>query len=251
MPTPSAQQRQGDHREVWSRKAVLREVYGHLYRKMTDQCIPGLSIEVGGGSGNMKQLMPNTLSFDIVPEPWLDFVADAQSLPFRTGSVSNILMLDVLHHIEFPLRFFREADRVLRPGGRIVAMEPGITPISHVAYSALHEEPVDMTADPLIDGRPSVGKDPYTGNQAIPTLLVRKFRAQLSERVPALQLRSARWLSLFAYPLSGGFKRWSLLPARAAGPLLRIEDAIEPLLGPLCGFRLLSVYEKLAGPVGA
>lgn len=244
MSTIGARERQLSHREVWASKPVLREVYGHLYRRIAAACRPGLTIEVGGGSGNFKQFAPDVLSFDIVHEPWLDFVADAQAIPLREHSAANIVMLDVLHHIEYPIRFFKDAARTLQPGGRLIFVEPGITPVSNVVYKALHEEPVDATVDPLVDGRPDPSKDPYVGNQAIPTLLATRHAAQLSERVPELELRSARWLSMLAYPLSGGFKQWSLITPAIARSVLRFEDRIEATLGATCGFRLMAVYEK-------
>jgi len=242
-----ADERQGTHRAVWKTKPVLREVYGHLYRRIAAACRPGLTIEVGGGSGSFKDFAPDALSFDIVHQPWLDFVADAQALPLPGSSVANIVMLDVLHHIQYPIRFLREAARVLQPGGRIVCVEPGITPVSGLLYRTLHEEPVDMGVDPLIDGTPDPSKDPYVGNQAIPTLLAKHHAQRLTQLEPSLVLAFARWLSLFAYPMSGGFKRWSLLTAGMARGLLRIEDRLETVLGPACGFRLMVVFEKRSG----
>src|SRR5262249_27050171 len=99
MNEPTADQRQHLHRGVWQSKPVLREVYRHLYQKIVVMCRPGLTLEVGGGSGNLKDYLPDVVSFDIVGAPWLDFVADAQALPIRSGSVANIVMFDVLHHI--------------------------------------------------------------------------------------------------------------------------------------------------------
>lgn len=244
MATTNAADRQLSHREIWASKPVLREVYGHLYRRIAAACRPGLTIEVGGGSGNFKQFAPDVLSFDIVYEPWLDFIGDAQALPLRSESAANIVMLDVLHHIEYPVKFLRDAARVLQPGGRIVFIEPGITLLSGLVYRALHEEPVDSTVDPLLEGRPDPNKDPYVGNQAIPTLLTGRYAQRLGRFEPALQLGPIRWLSLFAYPLSGGFKSWSLITAGTARRLLRLEDRLEMLLGPLCGFRLMAVLEK-------
>src|SRR5688572_27890164 len=231
MAIISAAERQLSHREIWEKKPVLREVYGHLYRRIAAACRPGLTIEVGGGSGNFKQFAPDVLSFDIVHEAWLDFVADAQSLPLRSSSVTNIVMLDVLHHIEYPLRFRKEAARTLKPGGRAIFVEPAITLLSGIVYRAMHEEPVDMTVDPLGEGLPDVHKDPYVGNQAIPTLLIDRHAARLKTLEAALELRSVRHLSLFAYPLSGGFKQWSLLTVGAARALLRFEDRMEEFLG--------------------
>lgn len=244
MTVLGAAERQLSHREVWNSKPVLREVYGHLYRRITAECLPGLTIEVGGGSGNLKQYAPDVLSFDVVYEPWLDFVADAQALPLQSSSASNIVMLDVLHHIEYPIRFLRDAARVLRPGGRLIFVEPGITPVSGAVYRMLHEEPVDPTADPLADGQPSSDKDPYVGNQAIPTLLINRNIERLEKLEPSLKLKTAHHLSLFAYPLSGGFKRWSLITSGAARALLHVEDRIERYLGPICGFRLIAVFER-------
>jgi SAM-dependent methyltransferase len=244
VTTSSAAERQSSHRQIWASKPVLREVYAHLYRRMAAACTPGLTIEVGGGSGNFKQFAPDVVSLDIVHETWLDLVADAQALPLRSASVQNIVMLDVLHHIEYPIRFLREAARVLTPGGRVIFVEPGITPLSNIVFRAFHEEPVDTNVDPLADGLPDPTKDPYAGNQAVPTLLTREYAERLRQLVPSLDVKTIKWLSLFAYPLSGGFKRWSLISVGAARRLLRLEDRIETVLGPLCGFRLMAVLER-------
>ena len=246
-PSCTASERQLSHREIWAAKPVLREVYGHLYRRIAAACRPGLTIEVGGGSGNFKQFAPDVLSFDIVHEPWLDFVADAQALPLRASSAENIVMLDVLHHIEYPLQFLREAARILRPGGRVIFVEPGITPVSNVFFRTMHEEPVDSSVDPLTEGSPDPQKDPYVGNQAIPTLLTGRYAGRLKQLVPSLELTTASWLSMVAYPLSGGFRRWSLITAGAARQILRLEDRVETLFGPICGFRLMAVFEKHGG----
>jgi len=56
------------------------------------------------------------------------------------------------------------------------------------------------------------------------------------------------WFGLAAYPLSGGFKPWSLLTARMARHLLRFERAIEPLVGRLAAFRVMVIIEKKAAP---
>jgi hypothetical protein len=105
---------------------------------------------------------------------------------------------------------------------------------------------VDTNVVPLSEGVPNPAKDPYAGNQAIPTLLTGKHAGRLAQLVPSLELKTAQWLSFVAYPLSGGFKRWSLISASVARQLLRVEDRIEALLGPLCAFRLMAVLEKTA-----
>jgi SAM-dependent methyltransferase len=233
-----------DYLDVWKRKPVLRLIYDDFYRRIAAACVPGLTVELGGGIGNLKQRLDNVVSTDIQFGPWLDCVADAQKLPFADGFVSNIVMVDVLHHIEFPINFFREAARVLRPGGRIVMVEPAITWGSTLFYRLLHHEPVVTSADPLASGVPDPKRNPYDSNQAIPTLLATRDRERFHERLSPLRIQQVDWFSFASYPLSGGFKSWSLLPARLSSALLRFEQRIEPILGRLVAFRMLLVIEK-------
>jgi len=79
----------------------------------------------------------------------------------------------------------------------------------------------------------------------IPTLLASRDRARLAALLPSLRLARTDWFSLWVYPLSGGFKSWSLLPDRAGQALLLLERKLEPALGWLCGFRLLTVMERV------
>ena len=237
------------HRDRWHSKTVLRLVYGAYYQRMVAACVPGRTLEIGGGSGHSREFMADVLSTDILPAPWLDAVCDAQALPFRDGSFSNIVMLDVLHHLEQPVDFVAEASRVLQPGGRVVMLDPAITPVSWFFYRFLHQEAVEMRADPLSKPTVAAGhatrrRDPFDSNQAIPTLLFDRHRSRFEAAFPALRIVSLQRFSFFAYPLSGGFKAWALIPAAAVRTLIALEDALEPLLGPVMAFRLMAVLER-------
>jgi SAM-dependent methyltransferase len=234
-----------DHYHIWQQKPVLREIYHDYYQRICAVATTGLTLEVGGGSGNLKEYLPEVITTDIVTTPWLDISCDAQTLPFRTASFSNIVGMDVLHHIERPIRFLREAQRLLKPGGRLILLEPAITPISWIFYNFFHEEPVILKDDPLADGPLTPGRKPFDANQAIPSLLVGKYRQELAQKVSQLSLKNVEYLSLWAYPLSGGFKRWCLVPRSWLRSLLVIEKSLERLLGRVMGFRLLIVLEKV------
>jgi SAM-dependent methyltransferase len=191
-------------------------------------------------------LLPTTFRMDILPSPWVDVVADAHFLPFKEQSVDGIAMLDVLHHLSHPISFFEGAVRILKPGGRLAMIEPGITPLSWVFYKFLHDEPVDMQADPL--SRPTIRapRDPFDSNQALPTLLFarERNRAALLAKIPELRMVRQQWLSLIAYPLTGGFRGWSLVPAGWVSWILRAENRLLTAVGTWAAFRLLLVLEK-------
>ena len=145
-----------------------------------------------------------------------------------------------------PAAFFDEAARVLRPGGRLVMIEPGVTPLSWVFYHFFHQEPVNMSVDPLSNQPTEVAEDPFLSNQAIPTLLFcrKQYQMRFAARHPEFHVSDVQTFSLFAYPLSGGFKRWTLLPQFVTGPLLKAEAVLSPLLGAILGFRLFVILER-------
>jgi SAM-dependent methyltransferase len=233
-----------DYRAIWNAKPILRAIYGDIYARMLERAAPGPILEIGGGSGNFKAFAPQTVSTDIVSAPWLDLVCDAQRLPFADARFANVAMVDVLHHIENPLRALREFARVLKPGGRLILCEPAITPLSGIFYRHFHPEPVDMAADPLGEGAITPGRDPFDSNQAIPTLLAGRDRERLAAALPALRLTDLERFSFLAYPLSGGFRPWSLVPAALTKPLLDLEWAMRGAFGRLAAFRMLAVYER-------
>jgi SAM-dependent methyltransferase len=234
-----------DHyRHAWDKKPLLKRVYNDIYDRIAAACVEGPTLEIGGGIGQFKTRFPHVIATDIQYAPWLDIIADAQKLPFADGSLANIIMVDVLHHIEFPLLFLKEAERVLKPGGRCVMVEPAITWGSTLFYRFFHHEPVRMNVDALSEGSPSADRDPYDSNQAVPTLLVTRERERLNRVLPDLALITTRWFSFAAYPLSGGFKSWSLLPDKVGALFLKIEKKLESMVGWCLAFRLIIIFEK-------
>ena len=61
---------------------------------------------------------------------------------------------------------------------------------------------------------------------------------------PQLEIAQVDWFSFAVYPLTGGFKPWSLISAGMAARVLKLERAVEPVLGRLARFRMMLVVEK-------
>lgn len=234
-----------EHRATWADKPILHEIYGDLHRRIQAACIPGATLEIGGGSGHVADFADGLVTLDIQWASWLSVVGDAHDLPFADASFANVTMLDVLHHLNRPARALAEMARILRPGGRVVMIEPGMTPVSRAFYGLFHDEPVIMAARPLED-RDQTGPRPEDANQAIPDLIFRRFRRVFEARCPQLAVVAVRRLSLFAYPLSGGFQPWQALPTAWARPLLKLEDILLPILGSVMAFRTMVVLERRA-----
>ena len=232
-----------EHQFTWKRKPVLRELYFGWYKQITEQLTEGITLELGGGTGNLKEFSPNVFCTDIVKVPWLDAVVDAQSLPFKKNSLDNVVLFDVLHHIENPRLFFNEAVRTLKPGGRVVIVDPYISLASWFIYKYLHPEPVDFSQNPLEILPRSDTREPFDSNQAIANLLFEKYIKEFEELFTELKLVHKRYMSYIVYPLSGGFEHRSLIPDWLVTPLLKMENCLD-FFGRFLAFRVLLVLEK-------
>jgi SAM-dependent methyltransferase len=240
-------QRQIIHRELWEKKKALRALYQDYHRQLFGSCPEGAILDIGGGTAHIKESRPDVVSADILSFPGIDVVADAHVLPFRNEFFAGLVMLDVMHHLERPIEFLKEASRVLKRGGRLVMIEPAMTTIAREFYDRFHEEPVDMDADPFAPVAINPDRDPFDSNQAIPTLLfaTEPARRLVEQTVPSLRVRSVDWHSLFAYPMSGGFQKWSLIPGALVGPMLALERRVPIAIRKHLAFRMMVILERV------
>ncbi len=243
----SLDQRQITHRKVWEAKETIRLLYRDYHRRLLESCPQGAVLDIGGGTAHVKDSRPDIVSTDILSFPGMDVVADAHRLPFPGTHFSGVVMLDVLHHLERPIEFLNEASRVLKPGGRLAMIEPAMTTLARRFYENFHEEPVDMAADPFAPVVTNPDRDPFDANQAIPSLLFATpaARNRMEAAIPTLRVKRVEWLSLFAYPLSGGFQPWSLMPAALVRPMLAFEGAIPDAVRRQIAFRMMIVLDRV------
>jgi SAM-dependent methyltransferase len=230
--------------EAWSRRALLRRLYGEWFEEIERRlsAVPGDSVELGSGTGRLREHLPLVVTTDVEPTPWADHVADAERLPFADGSLANLVLVDVFHHLADPARFLDEARRTLAPGGRVLVLDPYCSPVSTLAYRAFHPERTDLSAPAFAVDERRAG-DPLASNQARATLVFFRHAEELRRGWPELLLLERRRLALFAYPLSGGFFGRRLAPGAAYRPLMAAERMLAPL-APLLAFRCLVVLER-------
>jgi SAM-dependent methyltransferase len=227
-----------EHRAIYGARPELRAIYEGWFRRLLDASGDRSPIvELGSGPGFFKAFRSDLIATDVHVRPWIDVAADATMLPFASGTVGALVMVDVLHHLARPLAFLTEAARVLKPGGRVVMIEPWITPFSFVIYRWFHHE--DCVLGVNLDDAFSGGKQAFDGNAAIPYRVVQASRRNPG---PLVLRRAERFLGL-SYLMSLGFKRARPLPAKA----IALGAGLERLLGPIAAWnatRILCVWEK-------
>src|SRR3972149_10539147 len=134
------------HREIILSKPFLKKLYEEWYHSFIKK-IPGLPegklLEIGSGGGFLKQICPEIITSDIMGLPHCDMTFSAENIPFKENSLSAIFMIDVLHHIPDCKQFFKEAERTLSQGGRVIMIEPANTFFSRFIYKNMHHELFD------------------------------------------------------------------------------------------------------------
>ncbi len=179
-----------------------------------------------------------------MPLDHLDLVCDAHNLPFQDASFGNVVGIDVIHHFKNLAFYFDEAERVLKPSGRIILVEPWITPVSRFVYTYLHHEACDSVSDPFYNTFDKEDKDPWSGNAMLPYLIFKKRSESFAGRWPNLRVIDIKTFATCAYLLSGGFQNIGVRSEKTMSCLIKMERMFHPYLDFLAAHRALIVLEK-------
>ncbi len=220
------------HAVILARKRMIADVFKEMNQtflalEATYLKGSGLRIELGAGVFPLRLTDPDVKSSDVVPSAQLDLVVDAQQMQFNDGELKTLFCQNCFHHFPEPRRFFREARRVLAPGGGILLIEPYHGAMASFVYKRLFaSENFDKRA-----GAWEVStQGPMSGaNQALSYLVFVRDRATFEREFPEFELVLMKPLRSYGrYLLSGGLNFRQLVPNFAV-PLVRwFEQLLSP-----------------------
>lgn len=239
------------HATILAEKKIMRSVFENVYRLSLEldrrwfRDTPGLRVELGAGVSFFKQLCSELVVTDIKGAEHLDVVVDAQAMPFGDGAVRTLFGTNVFHHLPDPDSFFREAMRVLQPGGGIVLIEPHSGPVSGFVHTRLFTtECFDKTAAEWSSPARAAMRG---ANQALSYVVFVRDRGSFEARYPQLEIVEMTTVpNYLRYLLSGGLNFRQLWPDFAVGALRRLERLLLPVQ-PLLALHQAIVLRKKAG----
>ncbi len=227
-------------RDTIRRKKFLKRIYETWYREIVASlpAIDGPVMEIGSGGGFLGEHIPDLITTDFVPTPLIRCAASAEALPFESNSLRAVVMINVLHHLPDPQRFFAEAERCLKTGGSILLVEPWVSSWSRFVYSFLHHEPF---ATGVQSWKSCIGGPLSGANSAMPWIIVERDRELFRKKFPSLDIDAIKPCMPFLYLLSCGMYPFSL----AAGGHFAFWQRIEYLLARFMNFWAMFAYVKI------
>lgn len=227
-------------KQIITSKPFLKAIYDEWYAMFARE-LPlgeGLAVELGSGGGYAAQLIPGLITSDVFVSVGVQVVCNAQAMPFADGTLRAIVMTNVLHHIPKVSLFFAEATRCLRPEGKILMIEPWVTPWSRFIYKRFHQEPFDPEARDW--GFAETGPL-SSANGALPWIVFSRDQKRFQEEFPKLRIECVRPFLPFRYLVSGGVGMRSLMPGFTHAAWASLEHLLESQMGRIAMFAFLAV----------
>ena len=145
-------------------------------------------IEVGSGAGFAKDFIKNkNLKLtDLGDDKHLDFKnIDAQSTGFEKESFNYVIASNMIHHIPYPVKFFKEMSRILKKNGKLIIFESYCSIAFQLVTMIMKHEGFDFTLN-VWDEKiaKSDEKNAWHGNIAVPHLIFddkKKFQENLGQ----------------------------------------------------------------------
>jgi SAM-dependent methyltransferase len=222
-----------------SLEAFYADAFRHFEAVLHARKLSDTIIELGSGSRLIKDYLPNAKATDISFQKDLDLCLDGTKIELKSESVDAFFAMNVLHHIHDKFKFFDEVSRCLKPGGLLFIRDQHISLVSRLIFKYLHHEHFDESNNIW-----KIESENLTENGASAHVIFNKERQIFEEKWGDLEIIKIERVSAMYYWLSGGLKKWTMIPSSLTSPLISLDSRLAKLCPFLCSFTDIQIIKK-------
>ena len=149
-------------------KYLLEKRYNWMNKYIKENDI---GIEVGSGAGFAKYYINNKnfKTTDFSEDEHIDIKKiDALNTGFENNSFDYIICSHMIHHIAYPIKFFKEMSRILKKNGKLIIHEPYCSVLFQLITILMRHEGFNFGVDVWNEDKPVVDtSDRWDGNLAV------------------------------------------------------------------------------------
>jgi len=234
------------NRNTYQNKKLIKIIYNNYYKKIKKNIYISNNrkiLELGSGGGNIKKVIKKCITSDQFKNKNIDRIENIYKINFKKNSISNIILIDVFHHLQFPGLALKEIHRVLIKNGRIIMVEPAMGCIPRIVYKIFHYEPngfnLKINWNHIPKKIPSLNQ--YFAAQSMPWRAF--FLKELNLR-SRYKIKLIKPFSDFAFLLSGGYSYKAFYPKFLYSLIKLIDKILTSISIKIFSARMLIVLEK-------
>ena len=233
------------NRKIYQNKDLIKIIYNNYYKKIKKNIYISNKkiLELGSGGGNIKKKIQKCITSDQFKNENIDRIENIYKINFKKNSISNIILIDVFHHLRFPSLALKEIHRVLIKDGRIIMIEPAMGLIPRIIYKIFHYEPNGFNLKIEWNNIPKKipSSNQYFAAQSIPW---RAFFLKELNLKSKYKIKFIKPFSDFAFLLSGGYSYKALYPKILYSFIKLIDKILTSISIRIFSARMLIVLEK-------
>lgn len=223
------------HKNILLNKGLLKSAFFEFYKRISELSdeyfkVDGIELELGSGAGFFRDFKKDLITTDVRRGDNIDYYIDAQSMDIRDNSVRCVYAINVFHHLQEPELFFSELNRVLRPGGGCILIEPHAGFISSTIHKFLHRDETFDTTQALWKNM-DINGAMAGANQALAYIVfdrdIKLFEKLYDGKLAVVHTEYCK--NTFRYLLSGGLNFRQFCPDFFEKMLQKIEMLLHPL----------------------
>lgn len=228
---------------IFLKKKLLQNIYFDYYHNIKKNLTKDKNskiLEVGSGPGLITKIIKKCITSENFKTSNLDRIENIYNLTFNDNELSDIVMIDVFHHIKYPMKAILEMSRVLKKKGRIIMLEPSMGYIPRLIFHIFHKEPNGFNFK--ISTRLNIGLnlDDYFAAQSYPYRIFYKNEIDYSDYFSKIKIELK---SDFAFLGSGGYGYSQFYPSNMYNIFKKLDSFLS-LFPQIFAARMLIVIEN-------